>query len=67
MKKINSKKIKLNIGYDELFKSVMKFYFGPFANVITDFEIIKLPKKVDLLVIESEKLNRRSPRSYEIF
>ena len=50
-----SKKIKLNIGYDELFKTVMKFYFEPFAKVITDYEIIDLPKKVDLLIVEAKE------------
>ena len=49
-----NKNIKLNIGYDEFFKSVMKYYFEPFAKVITDYEIINLPKKVDLLIIEAE-------------
>jgi hypothetical protein len=49
------KKIKINIGYDELFKTVMRFYFEPFAKVITDYEIIDLPKKVDLLIIEAEQ------------
>jgi hypothetical protein len=50
-----SKRIKLNIGYDEFFKTVMKVYFEPFAKVITDYEIIDLPKKVDLLIIEADK------------
>ena len=33
----------------------MKLYFEPFAKVITDYEIIDLPKKVDLLIIEADK------------
>jgi hypothetical protein len=49
-----NKNIKLNIGYDEFFKTVMKYYFEPFAKVITDYEIIDLPKKVDLLIIEAK-------------
>jgi hypothetical protein len=49
------KKIKLNVGFDEFFKTSMKVYFEPFATVITNFEIIKLPKKVDLLIIEADK------------
>jgi hypothetical protein len=55
MKKKILKKIKLNVGYDEFFKTSMKVYFEPFATVITNYEIIKLPKKVDLLIIEAEK------------
>ena len=35
---------KSNIGFDEFLKMVITYYFSPFATVITDFEIIKLPK-----------------------
>jgi hypothetical protein len=43
---------KSSIGYDETFKILMKEYFGKFAKVITDYEIINLPRNVDLLIIE---------------
>ncbi len=33
----------------------MKQYFSKFAEVRTDFEILSLPKKVDLLIIETDK------------
>jgi hypothetical protein len=48
-------KSKLPLTFDEAFKDLMKYYFSPFAKVITDYEIIKLPKKVDLLIIEIDK------------
>lgn len=42
-------------GYDEIFKIMIKHYFERFAKVITDYEIINLPKKADLLIIEVDK------------
>lgn len=42
-------------GLDEVFKILMKHYFEKFCKVITDFEIIKLPKKADLLIVETDK------------
>jgi hypothetical protein len=39
--------------FDESFKIEMKRYFEKFAEVITDYEIIDLPKSVDLLVIKT--------------
>lgn len=47
--------IKIKIRYDELFKVSMRYYFEPIAKVITDYEIIELPKKVDLLIIEADE------------
>ena len=46
---------KESYGLDEIFKILMKHYFEKFCKVITDFEIIKLPKKADLLIIETDK------------
>jgi hypothetical protein len=43
------------IGFDESFKILAKHFFSPFSKVITDFEILKLPKKADVLVVETEK------------
>ncbi|MDQ1265989.1 MAG: hypothetical protein QG635_1141, partial [Bacteroidota bacterium] len=39
--------------YDEAFKILMTSYFGRFASVTSDYEIIKLPKRVDILIIET--------------
>lgn len=55
MKKKQLKKIKLNVGFDEFFKTSMKVYFSPYATVITNYEIIKLLQKVDLHIIEAEE------------
>ena len=44
-----------DIGYDESFKILAKHFFSEFSRVVTDFEIIKLPKKADVLVVETEK------------
>jgi predicted transposase/invertase (TIGR01784 family) len=44
------------IGYDEIFKSLFKWYFEPYGKVITDYEIIDLPKKADIVVFK-EKTN----------
>ncbi|MCG8568838.1 MAG: hypothetical protein MJB14_01740 [Spirochaetes bacterium] len=41
-----------SMGFDELFKTQMKDYFEKFAKVITDYEILDLPRKADILVIE---------------
>jgi hypothetical protein len=38
--------------FDEAFKELMKDYFEPFARVITDYELLDMPKRVDLLIIE---------------
>jgi hypothetical protein len=43
------------VGYDEIFKIMMKEYFERFAKVITDYEVINLPKSVDLLIIEIDR------------
>jgi hypothetical protein len=45
-------KTKKPLNFDEFFKQEIKDYFVSFAKVITDYEIIELPKKVDLLIIE---------------
>ena len=42
-------------GYDEAFKTLMADFFEPFAHVTTDYEIVGLPKKTDLLIVETEK------------
>lgn len=42
-------------GYDETFKILAKHFFESFSKVITDFEIINLPKKADILVVETDK------------
>ena len=41
--------------YDEAFKELMKDYFEPFARVITDYELLDMPKRVDILIIEIDK------------
>ena len=41
--------------FDEVFKNRIKQFFEPFAIVKTEFEILKLPKKVDILIVEAEK------------
>ena len=57
---MNSKKQKIThapkeFGYDETFKILAKHFFESFSKVITDFEIINLPKKADILVVETDK------------
>jgi len=47
--------VKKQSGFDEAFKISMKKYFESIAMVETNFEILKLPKKVDLLIIQAEK------------
>ena len=42
-------------GYDEIFKILVKNFFESFATVITDYEIVKLPKKADILIIEMKE------------
>lgn len=49
----NQEKGKLPVGYDEMFKIMTVDFFGSFAEVKTDFEIIDLPKRVDILIIET--------------
>ena len=41
-------------GYDESFKILARHFFERFSKVITDYEIIKLPKKTDVLVVEAD-------------
>lgn len=41
--------------FDEVFKNRIKKFFEQFAIVKTEFEILKLPRKVDILIIEAEK------------
>jgi len=48
----NNEVQKLPQNYDESFKILMTDYFSKFAKVITDYEIIDLPKRVDILIIE---------------
>lgn len=43
------------IGFDESFKILAKHFFSEFSKVITDFEITKLPKKTDVLIIETQR------------
>ncbi|MDQ1266375.1 MAG: hypothetical protein QG635_1527 [Bacteroidota bacterium] len=43
---------KLPASFDEAFKILIASYFGRFARVETDYEIIDLPKRVDILVVE---------------
>jgi len=43
------------LGYDEIFKILVKNFFESFATVITDYEIVKLPKKADTLIIEMKE------------
>lgn len=40
------------ISYDEIFKILIKAYFEKFATVVTDYEIVNLPKKADVLIVE---------------
>ncbi len=42
--------------FDEFFKMGAKVFFEAFGyKVITEFELFKLPKKIDVLVIEAEE------------
>ena len=66
MKEKQEKPIK-EIGFDESFKILAKHFFGEFSKVITDFEIIKLPKKTDVLVIETEKPIKKHVRIFDYF
>ena len=53
--------------FDEIFKTLMKDYFEQFAVVITDYEITKLPKTTDLLIIEIEENFRNNLKFYDYF
>jgi len=58
---------KKEYGYDEVFKELAKHFFGRFAKVITDYEIIKLPKKTDVLVIEADRPIREHVKVFDYF
>ena len=55
------------IGFDESFKILAKHFFSEFSKVITDFEITKLPKKTDVLIIETEKPIKKYVRIFAYF
>lgn len=55
MAKPKSKTKKQSTGFDEAFKDIIKTYFEKFAIVETDFEIHRLPRKIDILIIEANK------------
>jgi hypothetical protein len=46
---------KKEIGFDESFKILATHFFSEFSKIVTDYEIINLPKKADLLVVETDK------------
>ncbi|MCB1191666.1 MAG: hypothetical protein KDK90_14580 [Leptospiraceae bacterium] len=46
---------KKNKTYDEIFKYRIKQFFEKFAIVKTEYEILRLPRKADILVIEAEE------------
>lgn len=49
----------MSLGYDRIFKELAKKFFGDISRkVITDYELIKFPKKTDVLVIEIESGKR---------
>ena len=54
-------------GYDEAFKTLAKHFFIQFAKVITDYEIVKLPKKTDVLVIEADQPIREYVKVFDYF
>ena len=54
LKEKKRKKKTSDIGFDEIFKNMMADYFKPFAKVITNYEILALPKTTDLLIIEAD-------------
>jgi len=58
---------KKEYGYDEVFKILVKQFFETFSKVITDYEIIKLPKKTDVLVIETESPIREHVKIFDYF
>jgi hypothetical protein len=55
------------IGFDESFKILAKYFFGEFSKVITDYEIINLPKKTDVLVIKTVKSISSHVRIFNYF
>jgi len=55
------------IGFDESFKILATHFFGAFSKVITDFEIINLPKKADVLVVEADKPIAQYVRIFDYF
>ena len=55
------------IGFDESFKILAKDFFGKFSKVITDCEILKLPRKADVLVIETEKPITKYVKIFDYF
>ena len=58
---------KKEYGYDEAFIELAKSFFSRFAKVITDYEIIKLPKKTDVLVIEADRPIREHVKIFDYF
>ena len=56
-----------SFGYDECFKILAKHFFEKFSKVITDYEIIKLPKKTDLLVIETDSPIHEHVKIFDYF
>ncbi|MDQ1265804.1 MAG: hypothetical protein QG635_956 [Bacteroidota bacterium] len=54
-------------GFDEAFKARMKNYFRHFAEVVTDFEILKLPRRVDILIIEKIQPIRKYVKIFTYF
>ena len=45
---------KKRTGYDEVFKDTIRYYFEGFAIVKPEYEIHRLPRKIDILIIEAE-------------
>ena len=56
-----------NFGYDEAFKELMRYYFEPFAQVITDYEILNLPKRLDVLIIEADTSIKKHVKIFKYF
>jgi hypothetical protein len=60
-------KLLKNIGFDESFKILATHFFSRFSKVITEFELINLPKKADVLVVETDKPITRYVRIFDYF
>jgi hypothetical protein len=66
-RKHHTEKPLTNIGFDESFKILAVHFFSRFSKVITDFELINLPKKADVLVVETDRPITRHVRIFDYF
>jgi hypothetical protein len=58
---------KKEIGFDECFKILATHFFSEFSKITTDYEIINLPKKADVLVVEADKPITNYLRIFDYF